>query len=148
MSVTFGGAHYYTKQGNEYNKTNFFKRLGTLAGATLLIPTGMRFKSMYPDFTPDSFIKYVKEGNSEAARETLKSLNTEKLHINNKFIKNIGKKVVGLLDKSSIARGAGVVGGLALLAGAFIVAGRLVGSLFDGVINACKRGRADRRAAA
>jgi len=141
MSVSFGGAHYYTNQGNEYKKTNFFKGLGTLAGAAALIPAGMEASSRAGGVGADMFIKCIKNGSGLldfAAVSTIK----------NKTLRNICEKCLKLAQKSKFARVGFIAGALALAAGVVIGTGRLVGSVFDGVINACKRRRADKRAEA
>ena len=139
MSVSFGSAHYYTKQGNEYKKTNFFKKVGTLAGAAALIPAGMEIGSL-TEFGADSFVRLIKKGPNQA-HYFYASL------VKNKFLNNILHKGLDLMKTSKLSRYGFVIGGLALAAGAAIGVGRLVGSVFDGIINGCKRHRADKRAA-
>lgn len=139
MGVNFGSAHYYTKQGNEYKKTNFFKKLGTLAGAAALIPAGMEVSKRMGGLGADVFTKCIKNGPGLLDHAFVDG-------INNKFLKNICEKGLKLMQKSKIAR-VGFVGGLlALAAGVYMGVGRLAGSLFDGVINSVKRHKADKRA--
>lgn len=145
MGVNFGSAHYYTNQGNEYKKTNFFKKLGTLAGAAALIPAGMEFsaRNSYGGkvLGADAFITKIKEG------PHLLDVAAARL-IKNKFLNKLCHKVINLAQKSKFARVGFIAGALALTAGAFIGVGRLIGSVFDGVINSVKRNRADKRASA
>lgn len=140
MDVNFGGTRYYTNQGNEYKKTNFFKRLGTLAGAAALIPASMEVSSRMGGVGADIYTNCIKNGPGIGDYLYVDM-------IKNKFLRNICEKGLKIMEKSKFARVGFVAGILALGAGTLIGAGRLVGSLFDGVINSVKRHNADKRAA-
>ncbi len=130
----------YTEKGNTYKKTNKGKEAGTVAGAftagVCLEPFGKTFNTLLFQHTLRQEKKLAEEA-AEAAKAIAEGKMVNKVVFNNK----VSDAAMGFIKTTP-----GRVLAAAAFASAVIGAGKVLGSIADGIVNKAAQFRADKQA--